>query len=78
MAKITQLYLQKGMASPTKRLLSEEYAKASVSIQTNGLIQGLDMSYGYLWLYNPFNSTLFPNTIGYHMWCASGFMGQAF
>ncbi len=82
MAKIAQLYLQKGMASPTKRLLSEEYVKASLSIQASGFIpdftQGAATNYGYLWVQEPFNSTLVPNTIGDHMWCGYGFLGQSF
>lgn len=79
MAKIAQLYLQKGMASPTKRLLSEEFVEASVTIHQTGIDgAGNPMTTGYLWVNVPFNLTEMPNAIGDEMWCGLGFMGQGF
>jgi len=75
MAKIGQLYMQKGLAAPDKRLVSEEYVESSLSEINLGL--GL-RPHGYMWHFFSFNKTLFPNTIGDGIYCGAGFMGQAF
>eukprot|EP00531_Pseudo-nitzschia_arenysensis_P012835 CAMPEP_0116133780 /NCGR_PEP_ID=MMETSP0329-20121206/10292_1 /TAXON_ID=697910 /ORGANISM="Pseudo-nitzschia arenysensis, Strain B593" /LENGTH=385 /DNA_ID=CAMNT_0003628441 /DNA_START=1249 /DNA_END=2403 /DNA_ORIENTATION=+ len=72
MAKISQLYLQRGLAAPGKRLLTEEYVNASLT----GYSDWGGWDYGYLWSYIEFDKDLFPNTIGNGMWCAIGLFRQ--
>ncbi len=78
MAKIAQLYLQKGLAAPDKRLLSERFVELSLTEQTRSNVLDSDDPYGLLWMYSAFNKTDFPTTMGDGMWCGSGFMGQAY
>jgi len=78
MAKIAQLYLQKGLAAPNKRLLSEAFVQKSFTEQTRNNLFGGDDPYGLLWSFMAFNKTEFPTAVGQGIWCGSGFMGQAF
>ncbi len=72
MAKIAQLYLQKGLAAPGKRLLTEEYINASLTeyARWDG------WPYGYFWAYKEFDKEIFPNVIGEGMWCGIGLLRQ--
>jgi len=74
MAKVAQLYLQKGKAAPNKQLLPEEFIKETLS--HHALWE--DWPYGYFWAYQEFNVNIFPNQIGEGMWCAIGGMGQGY
>jgi len=79
MAKVAQLYLQRGQSAPGKQLVSEEFVSESLSRHAqhyNGPWGLLD--YGYMWLYKEFNTTQFPNQIGAGMWCGMGIFGQNF
>jgi len=78
MAKVAQLYLQKGLVAPDKRLLSEEFVEASLSEFSFGGVGDLAIWQGYLWTEMPIFTPLFPNTIGEHIWCGMGFLGQGF
>jgi len=89
MAKIAQLYLQKGYSSPGNVLLSEDWVDTSLSkyIWADDVFNN---EYGYLWhLYDEESFYYFPNVtqndgittifdpnITNSVWCASGLLGQ--
>ena len=77
MAKIAQLYLQKGKSAPDKQVVSEEFVNESLTPR-DVIMQGEPAICGYVWWYMEFNKTTLPNSIGDGVWCGSGFMGQGF
>ncbi len=82
MAKIAQLFLQKGKSAPDKQLVSEEFVDEALSRHTGGKY---NESFGYLWRFFEFRTSVytedpvvFPNSIGEGFWCGYGRQGQFF
>lgn len=77
MAKVAQLYLQKGLATPDKRLLSEEFVEASL-VPRDVIHLGYPTKYGYFWFINQFNTSVLPNQIGQAELCGQGLLEQGY